>query len=161
MVGTACDLHEDSIYDDESHDPVSSVLANRERCSSIIRTTRRRRTVRQRSVKNQRIGSIDSRHCDERLVECRITPIPNKIVDITLIAVLVAPTDRILLAQARNRQTLVISIRIRRIDRGLIAEVVVVVVVVGVHAVQPDSRHNGEDEQRCDQGACNEAFGCS
>ena len=89
---------------------------------AVISATRRGCAVGQSTIDDQCSGAVDVGNGDQRLVQSRVTPVANKVVQILLIGILVAPAGTVLLAQTGNREALVRSIGVGLIDIRLVVK---------------------------------------
>ena len=89
---------------------------------AVISATRRGCAVGQSTIDDQCSGAVDVGNGNQGLVQCRVAPVANKVVQILLIGILVAPAGTVLLAQTGNREALVRSIGVGLIDIRLVVK---------------------------------------
>jgi hypothetical protein len=155
-------LHHHAVQHDETHCPVTRVLARCKMHGTSLRVVGAARcggAVRKRTVEDECFRAVYIRNGDEGLVKRGVAAVADEIVDVRLIAVLVAATDGKILAETHDGERLVAAGRLPCRERpavvvvvvvvvvgALVVEAVGVVVVVWVCVVEPEAGHDGEQE---------------
>lgn len=134
---------EDSGADGGKQRPPAGVLQEQLHTSAgtvrILSAARGCGAVWKRSVDQDRLGAVNVGHRDERVVEVGVAAVSNEIIQVSLVAVLVAAAGHVRVTSTDDGLGLVL----RRIV-GLVVEPVRVVVVVRVCAIKPQAGPEGE-----------------
>ena len=120
-----------------ANDPVSRVFNQPAPCGTTRLPTARTiiRPIRQRPINNNRLRPIHIPHMDQTAILRRRTPIPQQISQIRAIIIVIASARAILLTQTCHGERFVLVRGLRGVGR--VVEIVGVVVVVFIGAVEP------------------------